>query len=71
MKTNRLTSALLLGLLCLAQGSAFSQPGKGNGNSSRCGNGDQGCEREQMRNSNPPQNNRDRPEAPAHGADER
>lgn len=54
MKTNKRISTLLLAVLCLAQGSAFAQPGKGNGNGNgnngRCGNGDQGCQREQQRN---------------------
>ena len=76
MKTHQLASALVMGLLCLAQGSAFAQPGhgngNGNGNSGHCGNGDQGCEREQQRNGNQSRNNRQpQGEQQSHGADER
>jgi Ni/Co efflux regulator RcnB len=59
MKKNKWASACVLALLCLAQGSALAQPGNGNGNrnghgnNSRCGNGDQGCMREEMRNNDP------------------
>ena len=70
MKTNKLTSTLVLAVLCLAQGSAFAQPGNGNGNGKGCGNGDRGCVQERGRN-DARDNNRRQPQGPSRNADNR
>jgi Ni/Co efflux regulator RcnB len=70
MTSPKLAGTLVLALLSLVQGGAIAQPGRnngngngnGNGNNSRCGDGDQGCEREQMRNNRSQDNNRRQPQ---------
>ena len=42
-------SALMVACLCLAQVSAFAQPGHGNSDNGNCGNGRQGCEHDNRR----------------------
>lgn len=71
MTLSKLAGTAVLALLSLVQGGAIAQPGRsnGNGHNNRCSNGDQGCEREQMRNSRSQDKHRRPPQGHYYPAD--